>query len=85
MTKLSKNVFLDGWIDGWVEVKAVLRIAYSNQNQKLDLNYLSKLKWLRGCQGTETSISAKGLFINEFRQIISLSNPLLPLCHNVLW
>jgi hypothetical protein len=20
-----------GWVDGWVEVKAVLRIAYSNQ------------------------------------------------------
>ena len=27
----SKTVFLDGWIDGWVAVKAVLRIAYSNQ------------------------------------------------------
>jgi hypothetical protein len=22
---------MDGWMDGWVEVKAVLRIAYSNQ------------------------------------------------------
>jgi hypothetical protein len=24
-------MFLDGWVGGWVEVKAVLRIAYSNQ------------------------------------------------------
>jgi hypothetical protein len=24
-------MFLDGWVDGWMEVKAVLRIAYSNQ------------------------------------------------------
>jgi hypothetical protein len=24
-------MFLDGWVDGWVGVKAVLRIAYSNQ------------------------------------------------------
>jgi hypothetical protein len=22
---------MDGWVDGWVGVKAVLRIAYSNQ------------------------------------------------------
>jgi hypothetical protein len=22
---------MDGWMDGWMEVKAVLRIAYSNQ------------------------------------------------------
>ena len=36
MTKLSKNVFLDGWVDGWMggqkESKAVFRIVYSNQN-----------------------------------------------------
>jgi hypothetical protein len=25
---------MDGWVDGWMEVKAVLRIAYSNQKQK---------------------------------------------------
>jgi hypothetical protein len=24
---------MDGWVDGWVGVKAVLRIAYSNQKQ----------------------------------------------------
>jgi hypothetical protein len=24
-------MFLGGWMDGWKEVKAVLRIAYSNQ------------------------------------------------------
>jgi hypothetical protein len=24
---------MDGWMDGWMEVKAVLRIAYSNQKQ----------------------------------------------------
>jgi hypothetical protein len=24
-------MFLGGWVDGWVEVKAVLRIAYSNK------------------------------------------------------
>jgi hypothetical protein len=27
-------MFLDGWVDGWMEVKAVLRIAYSNQKLK---------------------------------------------------
>jgi hypothetical protein len=26
-------MFLGGWMDGWVEVKAVLRIAYSNQKR----------------------------------------------------
>ncbi len=25
-------VYVPGWMDGWMEVKAVLRIAYSNQN-----------------------------------------------------
>jgi hypothetical protein len=30
-------MFLGGWVDGWMEVKAVLRIAYSNQ--KLSLLY----------------------------------------------
>jgi hypothetical protein len=24
-------VYVPGWVDGWMEVKAVLRIAYSNQ------------------------------------------------------
>jgi hypothetical protein len=24
-------MFLDGWVGGWMEVKAILRIAYSNQ------------------------------------------------------
>jgi hypothetical protein len=28
-------MFLDGWMGGWVGVKAVLRIAYSNQKCKL--------------------------------------------------
>ena len=28
-------MFLDGWVGGWVEVKAVLRIAYSNQKNIL--------------------------------------------------
>jgi hypothetical protein len=34
-------MFLDGWMGGWmggwVEVKGVLRIAYSNQKQCLDI------------------------------------------------
>ena len=25
------NVFLDEWVDGWMDVKDILRIAYSNQ------------------------------------------------------
>jgi hypothetical protein len=28
---------MDGWMDGWVGVKAVLRIAYSNQKHVLSL------------------------------------------------
>jgi hypothetical protein len=28
---------MDGWVDGWMEVKAVLRIAYSNQKSELSL------------------------------------------------
>jgi hypothetical protein len=31
-------MFLDGWMDGWVGVKAVLRIAYSNQKTEKSLN-----------------------------------------------
>ena len=27
---------MDGWAGGWVDGKAVLRIAYSNQKVKLD-------------------------------------------------
>jgi hypothetical protein len=34
-------MFLDGrmggWMDGWMEVKAVLRIAYSNQKLEISL------------------------------------------------
>jgi hypothetical protein len=26
---------MDGWVDGWMEVKAVLRIAYSIQQSKI--------------------------------------------------
>jgi hypothetical protein len=32
-----------GWVGGWMEVKAVLRIAYSNQKPKAYKN----LKWRR--------------------------------------
>jgi hypothetical protein len=40
-------MFLDGWVDGWVGVKAVLRIAYSNQKQILEKIYFS-MTVLRG-------------------------------------
>jgi hypothetical protein len=30
---------MGGWVDGWVGVKAVLRIAYSNQKWKEKFSY----------------------------------------------
>jgi hypothetical protein len=29
---------MDGWVDGWMAGKAGLRIAYSNQKIKLNIN-----------------------------------------------
>ena len=34
---------LDGWVDGWMEAKAGLRIAYSNQKDGLRIAYSEKL------------------------------------------
>jgi hypothetical protein len=31
---------MGGWMDGWVEVKAVLRIAYSNQKYEKNVYIL---------------------------------------------
>ena len=31
MTWVSKTMFLGGWVDEWVEVKNIIRNAYSNQ------------------------------------------------------
>ena len=36
-------MLLDGWMDGWREVKAILRIAYSNEKSVQDLIILHKL------------------------------------------
>jgi hypothetical protein len=32
----------DGWVDGWVGVKAVLRIAYNNQKLKYYVQFQFK-------------------------------------------
>ena len=38
---------MDGWMDGWVEAKAGLRIAYSNQKQIFGcLDFRSQLVYL---------------------------------------
>ena len=42
--KSPKSMSLGGWMDEWVDVKAVLRIAYSNK--KLDL-FCYKLSFIR--------------------------------------
>ena len=31
----AKSIGLSGWLDGWVDVKAVLRISYSNKKIKI--------------------------------------------------
>jgi hypothetical protein len=36
----------DGWMDGWVEVKAVLRIAYSNKKISHTPEYGEKISSL---------------------------------------
>jgi hypothetical protein len=44
---------MGGWVDGWVVVKAVLRIAYSNQqgeNFYLAQNDNKLLKWSVACR-----------------------------------
>jgi hypothetical protein len=33
---------MDGWVGGWVGVKAVLRIAYSNQKQYKPITHKNK-------------------------------------------
>ena len=43
--KSLKKCSLDGWVSGWVEVKAVLRIAYSNHKIKF-LTDLSSWMWI---------------------------------------
>ena len=35
-----KSMFLERWMDGWMDVKAVLRIGYSNKKSAINKNTL---------------------------------------------
>jgi hypothetical protein len=52
-------VHVPGWVDGWVEVKAVLRIAYSNQKKLIWQLYGEKMS----CVLMESQKSSLGSWI----------------------
>ncbi len=56
---------MDGWVDGWVEVKAVLRIAYSNQQTK----YKTTIQRVEVCFDARVGISIPDNLILESKKI----------------
>jgi hypothetical protein len=63
---------MGGWVDGWVGVKAVLRIAYSNQKGNFCILMFSLATWL---PFDSNFISPTCIFtrIAHFRSLIFIS------------
>jgi hypothetical protein len=58
---------MDGWMDGWMEVKAILRIAYSNKKSKHNSKYYITIGF---CQATFLAQLVGQMLVTNMGQLI---------------
>ena len=82
---------MDGWVDGWVEAKAGLRIAYSNKKFHINLIFLYRVKLNQGSQFVSTNfflsyhpLIITPLMVGHYCKSLSLSYLGLFYCHRRL-